>query len=290
MTITHEVVQVVPRLPFKFYLHDPLTKIDVAPHWHQGIELNYLLKGDTLHFVTDGHTTDYRPGDLWAVNRRVVHSATGAPDVDWDEFGLIIDDTFLVKQLPESVNWELTLHGPVSQRADAAAYQTIQQHLLAIRRLLDQQVTDLSRLAILSHFYALLNQLGTAFAVPLVSVDISANPNLVNTVVSYINIHYAVELTGAELANRFHTSLTTLNQQFNANLQMSISKYIRLVRLMNARRLLLDTDQTIEAIAANCGFPNQKTLTRNFKAWKKMTPSAYRARLLTTPKTDRNCF
>lgn len=47
MKILHETVQTIPRLPFKYYEHDPLTDINVAPHWHQGIELNYLVSGTT---------------------------------------------------------------------------------------------------------------------------------------------------------------------------------------------------------------------------------------------------
>ena len=83
MEILHEAVQTIPRLPFKYYEHDPLTDITVAPHWHQGIELNYLVSGTVLKFVTDGQTAEYRPGDLWTTNRRVVHSASGPAEVDW---------------------------------------------------------------------------------------------------------------------------------------------------------------------------------------------------------------
>jgi len=106
MKILHETVQTIPRLPFKYYEHDPLTDINVAPHWHQGIELNYLVSGTTLKFVTDGQTNEYRPGDLWTTNRRVVHSASGPTEVDWVEFGIIIDDDFLHTHIPASANWQ----------------------------------------------------------------------------------------------------------------------------------------------------------------------------------------
>ncbi len=122
--------------PFKYYEHDPLTDINVAPHWHQGIELNYLVSGTTLKFVTDGQTNEYRPGDLWTTNRRVVHSASGPTEVDWVEFGIIIDDDFLQTQIPASANWQLTLNGAASSKTHPQAYADVRQQLVTIHDLL----------------------------------------------------------------------------------------------------------------------------------------------------------
>lgn len=290
MEILHEAVQTIPRLPFKFYEHDPLTPIAVKPHWHQGIELNYLKAGAPLKFVTDGHTTEYRPGDLWAVNRRVVHSASGPEQVDWDEFGLIIDDDFLTNRIVESVNWQLNLSGATSNQDHPEAYKLIREHLVAIRRLLKQPTTDLLRLEILSHFYGLLATLGATFTTPLDENDVNPNFSLVDHVMTTINQRYSEPISGNTLASDFHVSLTTLNQQFNANVQLSVNRYLRLIRLMNARRLLLESDRKIEYIATSCGFPNGKTFNRNFKTWKGMTPTDYRQAFARYHKIDTSCL
>ncbi|CAM3068202.1 cupin domain-containing protein [Lactiplantibacillus plajomi] len=144
MKILHETVQPLARLPFKFYEHDPETPINVAPHWHQGIELNYLVRGETLTFVVNGTTTIYHPGDLWTVNRRRVHSASGRQGADWQEFGLIIDDHFLRDRVPSSQYWQLTL-GQDAQATQAGAYATVRDHLLAIRTLVHQPAGELQR-------------------------------------------------------------------------------------------------------------------------------------------------
>lgn len=276
MTIHHENVQLLPRLPFKYYEHDPLTSINVQPHWHQGIELNFLVSGAELKFVTDGQTTIYQPGAIWAVNRRVTHSAAGTAHADWTEFGLIIDDDFLIQQLPDSVNWQLTLSGAPKNKTDLRAYAAVRKQLLTIRSLIQQGVSDPTRLLIMGQFYQLIATLALHFNRPTRPAKTNPNPNLVDTVMTYIQQHASAELTGAELAQQFRVSLTTLNQQFNANLQMSIGHYIRLTRLLNARRLLLETTDKVTAIASSCGFSSDKTLNRNFKAWKGLTPSEYR--------------
>ncbi|WP_137625477.1 AraC family transcriptional regulator [Lactiplantibacillus pingfangensis] len=290
MKILHETVQTIPHLPFKYYEHDPLTTIDVAPHWHQGIELNYLGGGDTLKFVTDGQTTEFHPGDIWAVNRRVVHSATGPDQAAWIEFGLIIDDDFLQTQLPSSTQWQLTLTSAQAELKNPTAYADIRNHLIAIHDLLAGGATDLARLEILSHFYALIAELGRSFTVPLAANDVNPNQNLTDAVMDYINQAYAEPISGTTLAERFHVSLTTLNQQFNANLQLSVNRYLRQVRLLNARRLLLETDRKIDYIATSCGFTNRKTLNRNFKAWKGLTPTDYRQTFAKYHKIDTSCL
>lgn len=290
MKILHETVQTIPHLPFKYYEHDPLTTIDVAPHWHQGIELNYLGGGDTLKFVTDGQTTEFHPGDIWSVNRRVVHSATGPDQAAWIEFGLIIDDDFLQTQVPSSTQWQLTLTSAQAELKNPTAYADIRNHLIAIHDLLAGGATDLARLEILSHFYALIAELGRSFTVPLAANDVNPNQNLTDAVMDYINQAYAEPISGTTLAERFHVSLTTLNQQFNANLQLSVNRYLRQVRLLNARRLLLETDRKIDYIATSCGFTNRKTLNRNFKAWKGLTPTDYRQTFAKYHKIDTSCL
>ena len=290
MKILHETVQTIPRLPFKYYEHDPLTDINVAPHWHQGIELNYLVSGTTLKFVTDGQTNEYRPGVLWTTNRRVVHSASGPTEVDWVEFGIIIDDDFLQTQIPASANWQLTLNGAASSKTHPQAYADVRQQLVTIHDLLTTPTTDLLRLQILSHFYQLLVTLGQTFTVPLTATTVSPNLTLTDTVMTAINQHYAEPIDGNTLAEQFHVSLTTLNQQFNANVQLSVNRYLRLIRLMNARRLLLETDHKIEYIAMQCGFPNSKTFNRNFKSWKGMTPTDYRQAYARYHRIDTSCL
>lgn len=220
----------------------------------------------------------------------MVHSASGPTEVDWVEFGIIIDDDFLQTQIPASANWHLTLNGAASSKTHPQAYADVRQQLVTIHDLLATPTTDLLRLQILSHFYQLLVTLGQTFTVPLTATTVSPNLTLTDTVMTAINQHYAEPIDGNTLAEQFHVSLTTLNQQFNANVQLSVNRYLRLIRLMNARRLLLETDHKIEYIAMQCGFPNSKTFNRNFKSWKGMTPTDYRQAYARYHRIDTSCL
>lgn len=289
MKILHETVQSLAQLPFKFYEHDSQT-IRVNPHWHQEIEINYLVQGGPVNFVIDGQTNRFQSGDIWATNHREIHSATALKNEHYLEFGLIIDDNFLQQQIPQSKDWQLNLKGIASAHRHHQSYQRIKNHLLAIQQILREPLTDLSRLNVLSHFYGLLNELGENFTQSHSNKDVSPNSNLVDDVMVQINQNYAEELDGNILASEHHISLTTLNKQFNANIQMSVNQYLRLIRLLNSRRLLLETDRTIDYIAASCGFSSGKTFNRNFKAWKGITPSDYRNNFAKDYQIDTSCF
>ncbi|WP_054750549.1 helix-turn-helix domain-containing protein [Lacticaseibacillus thailandensis] len=274
MKIVHEIVQTNANLPFMYYLHNEDSRIDVVPHWHQGIEVNMLVEGMPLKFVTDGVTHQYVPGDVWAVNSRAVHSASGIDHGGWREFGFIIDADFMARNYPDLANLELQLQGFVA----GTPYRELVHHMQEMMELTDGTSDPATRFVVLGHFYAVLGILFGHFAHAKVAPKVSNNAGLVDRMMGAIMQRYAEPITGRSLAAEFHTSLTTVNSQFNDAIQMPVSRYIRLVRLLNARKLLLSTNQPVTLIATACGFSSEKTLMRNFKQWKGVTPSVYRDR------------
>lgn len=276
MMIQFEQVKQWPKLPFKFFQHQAPLPIAVPAHWHPGIELNFLVSGGPLIFTENGQAHQFTPGDCWAVDRRVIHRAVGAGQLNWDEFGFIIDETFLQGKLPVSASWHLQLQGRPQDPAQDQAYQALFTHALAIRKLLVAGLDDYDRLIILSHFYQMLVLLGRHFVTLAEEVELARNPQLVDRVMTKIHHDYATELHSADLAVFAHVSLTTLNQQFQELVGMSVHAYIRQVRLISARRLLLETNKSIDYIATQCGFGSIKTFQRNFLNWLGQTPSQFR--------------
>ena len=211
-------------------------------------------------------------------------------DQPWQEFGIIIDEEFLTANLPTSKNWQLNLSGRHSAVGNMAAYDELKQHMLSLRQLIEQPMTDALRMVALSHFYMMIFILGTHFSETRIDSDATPNCNLVNEVVTTINQNYALPISSAQLASQFHVSLTTLNNQFNTVLQMSVSHYIRLARLKNARRMLLQGNLTVEYIATKSGFGSIKSFIRNFKEWKGVTPSSYRKQYNDCLKNEKKSF
>ncbi|MBU3827587.1 MAG: AraC family transcriptional regulator [Candidatus Lactobacillus pullistercoris] len=268
--IGHEEVQNNQRLPFYFYYDNQAMQPE---HWHQGIELNYLIKGKDLRFALEGQTYHFNSGDIWLVNRRQVHSASGEAG-EWKYEGLIIDDDFLLSQYPSSINWNLNLLGQKSTKKQRA-YNELVKEIVALGRLCRKPLTDARRFIVLSHLMKIIVLLDQNFNN---KEQIVQSPNLAlgDEIIKYINEYFQEDIQVGDIAQKFNISHVTLNRQLKQTNNLSMGKYLKLVRLMHARELLLNTNKSIELVAYESGFSNTRVLNRNFKSWKYKTPTEYR--------------
>ena len=268
--IGHEEVQNNQRLPFYFYYDNQAMQPE---HWHQGIELNYLIKGKDLRIALEGQTYHFNSGDIWLVNRRQIHSASGEAG-EWKYEGLIIDDDFLLSQYPSSINWNLNLLGQKSTKKQRA-YNELVKEIVALGRLCRKPLTDARRFIVLSHLMKIIVLLDQNFNN---KEQIVQSPNLAlgDEIIKYINEHFQEDIQVGDIAQKFNISHVTLNRQLKQTNNLSMGKYLKLVRLMHARELLLNTNKSIELVAYESGFSNTRVLNRNFKSWKYKTPTEYR--------------
>ena len=266
--IEHEEVQNNQRLPFYFYYDN---KVMQPEHWHQGIELNYLIKGKDLRFALEGQTYHFNSGDIWLVNR--LHSASGEAG-EWEYEGLIIDDDFLLSQYPSSINWNLNLLGQKSTKKNRA-YNELVKEVAELGRLCRKPLTDARRFIVLSHLMKIIVLLDQNFNN---KEQVVQSPNLAlgDEIIKYINEHFQEDIQVGDIAEKFNISHVTLNRQLKQTNNLSMGKYLKLVRLMHARELLLNTNKSIELVAYESGFSNTRVLNRNFKSWKHKTPTEYR--------------
>lgn len=268
--IEHEEVQNNQRLPFYFYYDN---KVMQPEHWHQGIELNYLIKGKDLRFALEGQTYHFNSGDIWLVNRRQIHSASGEVG-EWEYEGLIIDDDFLLSQYPSSINWNLYLLGQKNTKKQRA-YNELVKEVVELGRLCRKPLTDARRFIVLSHLMKIIVLLDQNFNN---KEQVVQSPNLAlgDEIIKYINEHFQEDIQVGDIAQKFNISHVTLNRQLKQTNNLSMGKYLKLVRLMHARELLLNTNKSIELVAYESVFSNTRVLNRNFKSWKHKTPTEYR--------------
>ena len=108
--------------------------------------------------------------------------------------------------------------------------------------------------------------------------QIVQSPNLAlgDEIIKYINEHFQEDIQVGDIAQKFNISHVTLNRQLKQTNNLSMGKYLKLVRLMHARELLLNTNKSIELVAYESGFSSTRVLNRNFKSWKYKTPTEYR--------------
>ncbi len=104
-----------------------------------------------------------------------------------------------------------------------------------------------------------------------------ADPRL-RRILNYLEKNAARPLRISELARRFHASESTLYRQCVSELGISPKELLAGLRMSLARTRLLDTDDTVAAIAEECGFPSPGALFEQFRTRHGQTPAEWRAR------------
>ncbi|MFM9330003.1 helix-turn-helix domain-containing protein [Paenibacillus mesotrionivorans] len=105
--------------------------------------------------------------------------------------------------------------------------------------------------------------------------------DLVVKVLDYIHANFSrADLSLNMLADEFHVSVSHLSKLFKEQTESNFIDYLMNLRMIQARRLLVETDAKIRDIAEAVGYSNVNTFIRIFKKLTVLTPSEYREQAL----------
>ena len=100
---------------------------------------------------------------------------------------------------------------------------------------------------------------------------------VVSDIRTYCSQHLSDSALGGQMiTDRFGLSATYLNQLFKQELGMTIKQYISEMRMERAEQLLAQTYETVDEIAAKCGYSNGNYFAKAFRENRKMSPTDYR--------------
>lgn len=99
---------------------------------------------------------------------------------------------------------------------------------------------------------------------------------------SYLEENYHKRVTLEQIAEHVHLHPNYLCARFKSLTGQTVFSHLIRLRIEKAARLLRNTRQSIQQIAAGCGFENAGFFTRKFKDAFGMTPSQYRTKFGST--------
>ncbi len=92
----------------------------------------------------------------------------------------------------------------------------------------------------------------------------------------YIQVNYDSNLSVSHLATLFGYNPNYLSSAYKKSTGISLVHYINQTRISVAKSLLLDTNDSVSAIAAKVGYSDSKYFIRVFRQYTKMTPTMFR--------------
>lgn len=122
-------------------------------------------------------------------------------------------------------------------------------------------------------FHLLLTEILTAeYYVPLEE----ERPDIIQTVISYLNEHYDDDISIGQLLHKFGISRTHLDREFRKYTGFSPREYLIQVRINHAKLLLQGSNYSVEQISGIVGFNNTAHFVQMFKKHTDLTPLKFR--------------
>lgn len=269
-----------PRNDLEFFLSfwvDGGTSMGI-PHFHDWIEVVYLLTG-TLTFYIEDKEYNLKKGEFIVVDPMSIHNSES---IDGNTAILLqIPMSFLEQFDKEIRKYRIVIDYDTKDRQQKEALHHLSyvlQELIAAAELKKQgYIFQCYKL-----IFELLSILYSSFAVKLLKQERQnhyKNRERIEEILTYVEKHYNETITIGQIAKRVHVSEVYFTRFFKKMMGMTFVQYLNQVRLQQIQKDLLYTDYSIQYILDKNGFHNYKLFMRLFKERFQCTPKEYRKRL-----------
>jgi YesN/AraC family two-component response regulator len=141
----------------------------------------------------------------------------------------------------------------------------------------DEFIKEFDNAVSLPDLYDLVHGMAHNYALKMKFVlrEKSHSPRVIK-MMSYIEEHLTEKIELADIAEHVSISRTYASAIFKEEMGITLSEFILRERMLEAKRLLRETDMTVAAIADKLAFCSQSYFTKNFTEAEGMTPVEYR--------------
>lgn len=261
------------------------TRFTVFPmHWHDYLEMMYVLSGEVRHGMPDGTTITLKPGELLLINRHSAHSIEmcGENDIAVNfiirqEFLDFVPDMIgthnvLGRFLLDSLrNYEQDMSYLYFKIAEQPEVQLLLQSIvysLIAPKMAGLQIrrTEMSLL--------FLHLLGKP---EYMIMPVSAHQEnlIVIELLQEIRQNYA-SFVLHDFAQRKHVSSAYLSKVVKEATGKNCTALLQERRIERAKRMLTETDLSVMEVCAAVGYSNSSYFYRIFEAAEGMSPSEWR--------------
>lgn len=271
--------------PFRYY-PSALPDLDFSfpPHWHNEFELNYIRSG-TAVFYYNGERYLPEEGDIFIFQPNQTHSMSTLGDhkIYYDTFLFTTESFGLPSErgnhtiIGPLVSGDSQITLPINRSSPGyPLLKEIVEAMVSASKL--NSATD--DLLVKGELLRLFYYLHTYGHIKYSRNEKAADTERIQPVLTYIDQHYAENLTVDSLARLIPLSPNYFMYCFKRVTGTSIVSYITQIRIRNACELLQNSGKQVLQIAMECGFDNLSNFNRQFKKNTGCSPMQYRKRFL----------
>ena len=253
-------------------------------HWHNSIEIIYVLKGSlNITIDTDSFTLNEREVEI--INSDESHSISAIADNKVLIFN--IDPFFFEKYYKDINNVFFYTNSNDDEDQNGSEYDELKTILSQILCEYVQKVEDYDE-EIEKHLITLLYHLVNNFHyLTHEKEELKEKTDQLDRyhrISKYIYNNYNNNITLKEIAKKEFLSPHYLSHEIKYATGYSFTDLINLTRVEESIKLLLDSDMSISEISDEIGFSHVRYFNKNFKLYYNCTPLQYRKKYATTEK------
>lgn len=253
-------------------------------HWHNSIEIIYVLKGSlNITIDTDSFTLNEREVEI--INSDESHSISAIDDNKVLIFN--IDPFFFEKYYKDINNVFFYTNSNDDEDQNGSEYDELKTILSQILCEYVQKVEDYDE-EIEKHLITLLYHLVNNFHyLTHEKEELKEKTDQLDRyhrISKYIYNNYNNNITLKEIAKKEFLSPHYLSHEIKYATGYSFTDLINLTRVEESIKLLLDSDMSISEISDEIGFSHVRYFNKNFKLYYNCTPLQYRKKYATTEK------
>ena len=276
----HEIVKPVDPLSVWYYVfHKNDAPIYIAPHWHRGIELSFLVNGEVDDFLIEKHHYTSHSGKILVVNTQEIHSIhvtkTGL------SISIIFPFNYVSKLYPEIDHQYIDINQSEKfsnvQKLNYTKLQGILYEFISLseddspqKSLKQQALVDQILLILLTYFTKERKSNDT------IGKRKNYEIQRLQFITQYVNDHYQEDLSLTKIAKECSISKEYLSRFFKKQMDITVDQFISNVRAQHAHEDLLSKLKTLTEVAYDNGFSSVRSLNRAFKNLYGITASQFK--------------
>ncbi len=234
-------------------------------HLHYHIELGFVLHGHT-RVTVDSEVYDVRDGDVIVVFPNQIHRFE---TVEREQYILLIVNPDMMPELAGYFAGSLPASNLLKGAAEDEELRSL-IHRISDLYYKDEPYKDVMLRGYLLAFFGKLLQ-----GMELNEVQ-SRDYHVLGMILNYCITHSDKNLTLGLLEKELHISKYYISHTMSNKLHMGFNDYVNSLRVSNACKHLIQSDQTITEISEIVGFNTMRTFNRAFVKQMGCTPSEYR--------------
>ena len=246
-----------------------------APHWHNGLEILYLLEGSEDCYLGEEECIRMKKGDFLVINSRVVHSVQCPRQCR--EMLIQIPYPMMKRFIPQIDGLEFVCEKITGkkQRMDTFLVESALSTLAELHPFQSPEET----LEFYSQIYHLLAVLVKDFSVSVTSDKMEISEKYMERlglITSYVKEHYMEEISLQEIARLVSLNPDYFTRFFKKYMGMTFLDYVNSVRMEHVVRDLQRTDLSVQKLLEIHGFTNYKLFMKMYKSRFESTPGKMR--------------